>query len=280
MAAYQFAAPSQVFLNLEGTAPAGGGYVQFYDIGTTDPKTTYSEQAMGMGSENANPVPLSSDGRLSVEVWLDGDYSWLLYEADDTLVETGDAVPEIAPGLAIPSLTGNGGKVLTNDETNLLWEDRLNLPDPSGSGGQMVVANADGDAFILQAVPEPDPPIEPDIEVAAGSLIVGDGVAATKSRFLSGSATGTNSGTRFQSVTVAFAADSFSGTPTYLEVSLTGATAYSVSGNNPSPRITAKSSTGFTVQWTMGELDDTQSQYNFNAGVTFDWLAFGPYVAP
>lgn len=276
MAAYRYGDASPVLFNLLATEAASNGTLQFYDIGTTDPRDTFSDRALT--TPNPNPVELDSAGRPSVNVWMDGEYTVKAEDEDGNDIWTKDFYPPADEDSGLPDQSGNGGKVLTTDGATAAWEFRHQLPDPTGSAGYTVVANSDGDGFILQAPVEAEDPPTLDIAIASGSLIVGDGESDTKARWLAGTGSGTSAGGRTQSTSVTFS-PAFSATPTFFAPVLTNTAGLSPDGNVPIPRITALSASGATIVWTMGELDDSQTDYDFNTGVTFMWAAFGLYEA-
>ena len=274
MSLYRFADPNPVLWNLLALGSAANGNLYFYERGTTTAKQTTADE--DGETPNPNPVPLDSDGRANVEVWLDGEYTVELQEEDGTVVWNRDVVPFIAPGLAIPAL-GDAGYFLTHDGVNLLWQQLRQLPDPTGLGGYYVRANADANGFEMVAPPEaPEAPEGADIVVAADSTIVGDGTS--RKRFLTGTATGAVAGTRTQELTVNFPADSFSGTPrVFAQLANAGNLASGL--NQPSLKVSARSTSSFTVLAVMGETDDDRSEFDFNAAVTIEFLAIGPCAA-
>lgn len=160
---YRFRDPSPTFENLLGTRTAPGGSWFFYEIGTTTPKATY--QDYDLTTPNANPIVLSASSRFPVPVWLDGDYTVELRAADgSSIINPTDIRPEIAPGQAIPDPLGHDGEYLTTDGNTVQWSGPIwNLPDPSGSAGDLVQVNSDGTAYIL--TPPPTPPEIPDPEI-------------------------------------------------------------------------------------------------------------------
>lgn len=268
MSVHQLLNPFVALDNLLGTATAPGGKLHFYERGTTTPKDTW--QDFGKGSLNANPVVLDSAGRVPAQVWGDGDYSVKLDAADDSaIVAAVDFLDPAPSGSAIPDQSGNSGKFLSTDGVDAHWDDVLQLPDPTGEAGKMVVVNGAGDGYNLQSQPVPE---DANVAITANSLTLDDGTK--KMALRAGSATGTNVGGRNQTVSVTFAT-AFVVTPMFVVCTLKNPTALSSFGNQPSPRISSVSTTGFTVVWTMGELDDSQSGFNFNAAVQFDYLAIG-----
>lgn len=68
-----------------------GGFVYFYEPGTTTPKTTYSDSALS--SANANPVVLNSRGEADIYLSLTA-YKIVLHDADDVEIWTEDNYTE------------------------------------------------------------------------------------------------------------------------------------------------------------------------------------------
>ena len=129
-----------VYLDNTG-APLSGGFLAFYDTGTTNPRNTWSDKALT--SLNANPVPLDSAGRANTEIWGSGSYRVRLYDSDMNQVYQRDNVDELLTGAGIPSMTGNSGKFLTNNGSAASWGTVRQVPDPTGSSGKYVYT-ADG----------------------------------------------------------------------------------------------------------------------------------------
>lgn len=182
---YRFADPNGPLINLLGTETAAGGSVQFYDYQTTTPKPTYADRDLTI--PNPNPVPIDVSGRLSVEVWLDGEYTAVLYEGPDgtgNTVWTRDITPEVAPGAAVPDPSGQDGKVLKSDGSVLVYDALLELPDPTGASGEMVVVNSTGDGYVTQPIPDlPEAP-DPEIVVSQTNKSFRAGVSTDTTKFM------------------------------------------------------------------------------------------------
>jgi hypothetical protein len=271
--AFRFYDPHPVMYAVDGVTPAALGTLQtFSDEACTTPYATFNSPDLDV--ENPEEISLGSDGRASVEIWSGVNFFARLLDADDNTVWTREITSGIPAGLTLPVL--EEGEFLTGDGADYLAQALLLLPDPAGSAGYAVVANADGDGYTLEAFPEAPEAPELDITIASGSLIVGDGESATKARWLAGTGTGTSAGGRTQTTSVTFTPN-FSATPTFFAPVLTNASGLSPDGNVPIPRVTALSASGATIVWTMGELDDSQTDYDFNTGVAYMWLAMGLY---
>lgn len=149
----RFYDPNPVYFNTLSGAPVAGGSLAFYQQGTTTPKGTWSDQALTI--PNTNPVALDSSGRANVNIWLDGAYSVRLLDSLGAVIWTRDVNDGAANDSVFPTL--QSGKFLSNDGSSVLWADIIQLPDPTGSDGKMVVAS--GGAYVLQA--QPTAPVSP-----------------------------------------------------------------------------------------------------------------------
>jgi hypothetical protein len=272
MAAYRLTDLNPVYPNLLGTASAPDGSLTFYEIGTTTPKDTWSDPAMGVPNLNPNPVELNADGRAETEIFLDGEYTVVLKDSTGTTIWTRDAMPAVAPGLSLPALTLTA-PVLTHDGVNVLWEERLQLPDPAGSAGYQVVVNGDGTDYIVQAIAEPPEPPAPEYDVAAGSIRIGTLLIQWGSDTVPAA-----SGAQTANKAVTFGT-AFSATPYVVTPTLSNSGGSTSSGRFAALSATSLSTTGCTVTANVGE-DDTQSQYKLGNTTPFTYIAIGPTVAP
>lgn len=101
--------------------PLGGAKLYFYDTGTTDLATTYSDSAET--TANANPVILDAAGR-QPDIFYTGFLKIVLTDADDVTIETRDPVGFPAPVTGVPD-GGTDGQVLTKasgDDGDVGWE--------------------------------------------------------------------------------------------------------------------------------------------------------------
>ena len=73
-------------------APLAGGKVYTYDTGTTNDRTTWSDE--DKGATNSNPVILDAAGKAAIH--LDGVYRIDVYDASDVLVWSADPVSSVA----------------------------------------------------------------------------------------------------------------------------------------------------------------------------------------
>ncbi len=272
---YRFATPSQVFFNLAGTAPIPGGAWSFFELGTTTPKATYSD--IDLTTPNSNPVLLDSSARLNTEVWLDGDYTAELQDADDVVIWNGDITSGNPAGLEIPTLAPG---FLTNDGSNLSWQDIELFPDPTGSPGYMVIVNGAGDGYTLQAQPTPPEIPEPEVVVTTTSLRVGTSDDETKGLLQCGSGSASASGTKSTSAAIVYATP-FATTPTVVVTPTGGpfATGNGAGGYYVDTSVTSQSTTGFTVTFNSNHGEEN-SDGNISSAVTFNYMAYGTVEVP
>lgn len=174
MSVHQLINPFVALDNLLGTAKASGGKLYFYELDATTLKDTWQE--FDKSTLNENPVTLDSAGRVPAPVWGDGDYTVAFHASDDTVIVAATEFRDPAPAEAgLPDATGHDGEYLTATGGTYAWSGPWwPNPDPTGSPGEMVVANGSGDAYILQPQPTVEVP-EPDIVIADTSVIIGDG---------------------------------------------------------------------------------------------------------
>jgi hypothetical protein len=263
MAAFRPANPLVVYVD-NTFQPLAGGELRFYDTLTETPKSVYSDSALSVNL--GNEVTLDSAGRLPSDVWGSGVYRVRLYDADGVLVDEADPVQEEGgAGASIPSQSGNSGKFLTTNGSSLSWASVREVPDPSGNANK--VLSTDGTSLSWIAKPADGAAGTSDVSQTTTEFSVNDMYV------LSGTGTGTNLGGRTQAATVVFATP-FTTTPVWIGIQVTNSS-LSSGTNMPSWAIPTSSTTGFTVNFTMGEIDDSQSQYNFNAAVTFKYVAIG-----
>jgi hypothetical protein len=253
MTAFRILDQSPVFFDLQGRLAAGGS-LKFYAAGTTTPKDVYGDE--GLTVNNGASIAVGSDGRAADDIWGDGDYRVRLYAADGTLVWDRDDVQiPGGTGTSIPAL--QSGKFLTNDGANLLWDDILQPPDPTGQSGKVV--GSDGANLIWQAAPTAPtiPPIPTDgVTAALGKVTFG------KQCIQSGTGTFTATGAQSANTTVTFGTAMASCEAVLIQFT----------GNNMylHPRVDTKSGTGFTAS-----CDSNIYGQNINVNQPFVYLAFG-----
>lgn len=265
MAAFQLFNKITTWYGSSGQILAGG-YMEFHVAGTTTPADVFGERALS--TNNGSTIDMDASGRLEHECWADTTDAFFVEIFNSADVKQGEVSYVEVPGgsgqtIPVPS----EGEFLTGDGTNFLTETIIQVPDPTGNANkilgtdgtlvQWVVKPADGEAGTS------------DIDVDEHGYSVGD------ARVTWGTGTGTNVGGRTQSATVTFPV-AFGSTPDHVDVTVSNSGTLSSFGNMPTHKIATKSTTGCTVVFTLSELDDSQSGYDYNAAVTFSYIAFGP----
>ena len=269
---YRFPDPNPVLISLLGTESAADGTLQFYDYQTTTPKATYSDRDLTI--PNANPVELDASGRAETEIWLDGEYTVVLRDADNTVIWTRDVVPEVDPTTTLPDPTTLPGGTVKSNGTGYELVTVLELPDPTDSAGYMPVVNSDGTGYNLQPQPEPPEIPDPEIVVSTSPASFRAGVSDDTTKFFiqTGSGSAPASGTENTQVSVTFP-EPFAATPWHISIEQThdGVTSLGVV---PQYTITARSASGFTVRFSTEENSDF-SGWNITSVVPFTFAAFG-----
>lgn len=266
MASFRLVDQLRTFYGQSGELLAGG-YLSFFEAGTTTPANVYGDKELSVN--NGSTVDLDASGRPDVDIWADTDdaFKMRLYDEDDVLQgEVDDLEVPGGAGQTIP--VPDSGEFLTGDGTNFAVATIREVPDPTGNADKFLST----DGTDLEWVTGP----------ADGADADNVGATETESHIgdvytVRGSATGTSIGGRTQTVAVTFAT-AFTSTPTKVAITVTSSS-LSSAGNMPSWSVISKSTTGFTVKFTMGELDDSQSKYSFNAGIAFDYEATGVRTA-
>ena len=238
-----------------------GGYLKFYDAGTTTPKNVYGELALS--TNNGATVDLDASGRPDVDVWGSGSYFVELYDADD--VKQGEADDVQIPGGDATALPVLGvGEYLTGDGSgNYIGVDISGslLPDPTGHPNEYL--QTDGtDPFWA------DGPTD-GAAGADGADPIGDG------DIQSGTVSVSSSGTKAASASVTFAT-AFASAP--VVVCTVKGSAPTSSGAYPKLSVTSISTTGFTVTGstlTGGTSADNQAGSSITSGFDVFWQAVG-----
>lgn len=260
-AAFRLYSKLQTFYSDDGTLLAGG-QLRFKEAGTSTPKNVYAEKSLS--TNNGSTVDLDASGRPDVAIWGTGSYDVDLYDADS--VKVGEDLTVEIPGgeaTALPSLVD--GEFLTNNGSVMSWAEVAQVPDPTGSANKIL--GTDGTTVSWVEKPANGADGTANVTQNATSFSVEDMYVVT------GTGTGSSLGGRTQTVSVTFPV-AFTSTPVWIDVCVTSSS-LSSGDNMPSHSITTKSATGFTVKFTMGELDDSQNKYNFNAGIAFMYVAMG-----
>ena len=241
-----------------------GGYLKFYEAGTSTPANVYGDKALTVN--NGTSVDLDASGRCDVDVWADtGDaFKVELFDADD--VKQGEIDDLEVPGGAGQTIpVPASGEFLTGDGTSFSVASIREVPDPTGNSGKIL--GTDGTDLQWVAKPADGSDGTANVSQDSTSFMVEDMAIVT------GTGSGTNAGGRTQTATVTFATP-FTSVPVFVDV-VPSDTSLSSYGNMPSWSVTSKSTTGFTVKFTMGELDDNQSGFDFNGAVDFAYVAIG-----
>lgn len=275
MPAFQFHNPAPVFLDLLGLTILAGGKLYFYDLGTTTPRDTWSDPDLAPAHLNANPVTLDSAGRASTSLFLDGEYTVTCKDALGATIWSRDVIPGGDGSLTIPAL--ETGEFLTNDGTNLLWQAIRQLPDASGSTGQVPTTNGSG--YTLQDLPDFTPP-DPEIVISSTSFRAGVSTDATKHLRQFGTGSAPSTGTKATSTTVTFATPFNELFGVHIIPMTTSTTP---SGAIPTWSVTGwvfgAASSSVTVNFNIPD-DDSSSSWKFNTSVPFAYEAYGNKEVP
>lgn len=255
--------PAPIFFDTLGLVakPCIGGSLTFCDMGTTTPRGTWADPNQTI--PNANPVPLDSAGRSNTTIWLDGAYTITLRNGDGVVVWTRDVDSGQGTGAAIPALVT--GQFLTNDGSNLLWQDVRQVPDPSGSADYIL--GTDGSNLIWKAPPEAPPAAEVDGVDRAVMKTGGD----TDWQILKGAGSAPASGLNQTTLAVTFAKPFKTGTVPNVAITTTPGT--QPGGPVVSYLTAPPTATGFTVGFDVAE--GNSGQQNIVNPVAFQWIAQG-----
>lgn len=255
MTAFRITDQNPVYFDLAGNV-AAGGYLKFYETGTTTPKDVYGEQALT--TNNGSTINLGADGRAVDDIWGNGSYRVRLYASDNTLISEADDVAVAAgAGATIPTLSAL--KFLTNDGAVMSWMEVREVPDPTGSSGKILGTDGDVPLWV-------DAPVAPTVEpVPVGGVAVTAGsIKAGKTLLQTGTGTLPATGTTKSTVNVTFgtAMASCAFVAVQMEDSLG---TYVIA-----TKVTGRSGTGFTL-----EGDTNIYQVNFNSTAAFTYIALG-----
>lgn len=257
MASYPFYNPAPVFMDQFGLKPSAGGFLYFYDKGTTTPRNTWSDS--GLTILNTNPVPLDSSGRANVNIWCDGEYTVVQKDAANVVIATRDFNNGATGGFVIPQPLV-AGTFLGTDGSIGIWDSIRQMPDPTGSDGKVPVAT--GGTYVLQSFPTiPTQPVVTDNSLQIGNI---------KQQWGAGSVPATG-GAAISNVTINFPTAYLS--PPSCQVSINRG-----SGVVPAGFIGclgwSASTTQLTVYFDLN-ITQTGSQYNLVSPVPISWLAVG-----
>lgn len=264
--AFQFYNPAPVLEGLLGISNAAGGRLFFYERGTTTPLDTYNSPEAT--TPNANPVQLDSAARANTPIFLDGEYTVVLKDSGGATIWSRDVVSGAGAGTTIPALVT--GQFLTNDGTNLLWAQVLQMPDPTGSTNQYPVT--DGSGYVLQNVPEP---IEPEVIVDDNSFQAGTSASTTKFLPQWGTASATASGGVTTTDDIVFEKPFTAPPVVFICVKSGSVTAGGYLTDTGANNVTA---TGFTSVFNSDHGNDSAAASAILSDIPYMWIAFGNVV--
>ncbi|WP_408953056.1 hypothetical protein [Lysobacter sp. Hz 25] len=274
MASFRILNPFQVFLNADATAPAKFGRFEFFEAGTTDPKSVFGDPALTI--DNGSEVTLGADGRLTVETWGSGAYRVRQYDANGSLVQEADNVRgDGGAGATLPPM--EAGAFITTDGAQWLMDFISQLPDMSGQGGKALFT--DGANAIWQTLNIP-PPVAPDIVItstgawgapgAVRSLRVGIASSPTKVLLQAGTGQAPASGQRQSNVSVNYPVG-------FAELWWAGLTVTSAaltsSGIIAVHALPTANEAGFAAQFDSNDFGNNNGR--FINPIPFRWLAVG-----
>lgn len=262
---FQFFNPAPVYFDLLGVDPIMGGSITFYDKGTTELRDTWNREEQGDAYLNTNPIILDAAGRSPVQIWMDGEYSYVIRDAGGVTIRAGDFTSGQSAGASIPPLAPG---FLTNDATNLAWQTIRQVPDPSGMNNRLL--STDGANLLWIEPPEPPVIPEPEIVVELSPFLFQAGTSddATKYFQQAGSGSALATGGRDTNASVTFP-NQFAAAP-FVMIQPTNV---SNSGGPMVSELTAVSASGFTTNFTIAAGSGADAKI-FNP-VPFAWVAFG-----
>ena len=264
--ARQFLNPAPVLHDVLGIDPAFNGSLTFYEVGTTDPKDTWSRYQQGDAYLNPNPIPLDSAARSSVQIWGDGDYTVVLKDADGETVWTRDWRPEQAGSDELPAK--ESGKFLTTDGENWLLDDVRQVPDNTGMSGRLLSTDGANDIWVTaQSIVGPliPPAPEPEWEETADSLQLGETLLQM------GTVTTSGTGGHRATATITFPITYTSTPRVFAQVAQYSSTSANATGVCS---VTGQSNNGATVNYDVN-IDDNNGVWNITGPVTIHWFAMG-----
>lgn len=257
MSGHRLYDPNPVYFDLLSLQPLAAGALQFYDIGTSNPRLTYADAALAI--PNPNPVPLDSAGRASLNIWLDGDYTVRLVNSLGATIWTRDVTSGADGGLVIPTPLVSG-QVLSNDGSSLRWVDLQQVPDPTGSDGQVLTTS--GGAYVLTA-----PSAAPNLPTTGDNFVQVNNI-----RDQWGTATIPASNSKVAAVDVTFPT-AYINTPDVKVVINRGSGVVSA-GFIGCLGVSAVSGTGCTIAWDLN-VPQAGSTYNLTSPLPISWRAIG-----
>lgn len=252
--AFRILDQAPTYLDLLGNL-CSGGYLAFYQAGTTTPANVYGDEALTV---NLGPtVAIGTDGRTVTDVWGSGTYRVRLYTAANLLVFDRDNVQVPGGGLTIPALVN--GYFLSTDGSVLIWQPVRQVPDPTGEAGKLV--GSDGTNAIWQTLASLN---IPTATLTAGKMVLGPFLIQW------GIGSAPSSGTTTTSQAITFG-QPYSATPAVM-VQPTGVS--SLSGAwSAIPTPLGPSASGFTAYFNSNST--IPGTGNFTSAQPFNWIALG-----
>jgi hypothetical protein len=250
-----------------------GGYFKFYDAGTTTPQNVYGDPELTVN--NGSQIDLDSSGRLSVDVWASTDDRFFieLYDAND--VKQGELDDVEVPGGAAQVVPVPGeNEVLGGDGDNYVLLDITGkwLPDMTGNANKIL--GTDGSTASWTAKPADGAAGVSDIVIGSGSLKLSNGSNHVLQQWATDSVAGGGGLSVSDSVTFGTA---YSATPV-VDIIVTGSNASSAGNVEVDWRVSAVSTTGFTVVFssrTGGSSADLSGNSNLTGTINYAWRAIG-----
>lgn len=267
MARYQIYSPNPVWFDLAGVANTPNGKIQFYLVGTTTPKDTYN--AFSGGTANSNPVEMDSSGRLNTEVWLDGDYSIVVYDDDDVVIDTFDLRSPTDNATVVP--VPSDDEYLGGDGSDFIPKTYRGMPDPTGLVGYVPVS--DGETYVM--TPLPEAPEAPEVPLANNATYLQIG---TYQRVWGTGTAPAAASAKTSSVNITFP-QAFSATPYHASITISNAGGSTPSGAICTVAVTSLTTTGMTVTVNVPD-DDSNSAWKLANTTPFTYAVDGPCVAP
>lgn len=261
------------WFGLQGQA-LPGGYFKFYAAGTTTPQDVYGDAALTVN--NGNQIALDSSARLSLDVWADTADSYFIELYDASNVKQGELDTAQVPGGAAQTIPVPGnGEYLSGDGSNFITVSlggKL-LPDPTGNNNKIL--GCDGTQWLAIAKPADGAAGTSDIVIASGSIKWSNGSSHVMKQYGSDSVAGGGARTVSKSITYATA---YSVAPK-VQVTPSGANASSGGNIEAKLRVSAESTTGFTVTFSTltggTSADSSSSSGTLTGTLGFDWEAIG-----
>jgi hypothetical protein len=272
MPSFRLVDKTRSFDGLQGQRLAGG-YLKFYVANTTTPQDVFGNKALTIN--NGSQVDLDSAGHPSVDVWADTTdrYFMEVYDAADVKQgELDDMEVPGGPGQTIP--IPNDGEYLSGDGTNLIAVslDGKLLPDMAGNANK--VLTTDGSVASWTAKPADGAAGTSDIVIGSGSLKTSSGSSHVLQQWATDSVAGGGGLSVSDSVTFPTA---YSATPV-VDIIVTGGNASSAGNVEVDWRVSAVSTTGFTVVFssrTGGSSADLSGNSSLTGTINYAWRAIG-----